>query len=105
MKKIISISKLLIEKLNKNNIDEHTAHCAYFTLLAFIPFIMLILTLTKYIGIDEQSLFQVIDKLAPSNLLNGVIKCLLIKEPIGLPIFSSNIPPNFLGINSKANCT
>ena len=44
MKKIISISKLLIEKLNKNNIDEHTAHCAYFTLLAFIPFIMLILT-------------------------------------------------------------
>lgn len=78
MKKIISISKLLIEKLNKNNIDEHTAHCAYFTLLAFIPFIMLILTLTKYIGIDEQSLFQVINKLAPSNLLNdavlGIIK-------------------------------
>ncbi len=78
MKKIINQLNEFIDKINKNHIDEHTACCAYFTLLAFIPLIMLILTLTKYVGIDEESLFFLIDKIAPSNLLNdavlGIIK-------------------------------
>ena len=41
----------------------------------------------------------------PSNLLNGVIKCLLIKDPIGLPIWFSITPANFLGIKVNAKFT
>lgn len=78
MKKVINVFNILIEKLQKNHIDEYTAQCAYFTLLAFIPLIMLILTLTKYIGIDEKTLFVIIEKISTGNILNeailGIIK-------------------------------
>ena len=78
MKKVINLFNILIDKLQKNHIDEYTAQCAYFTLLAFIPLIMLILTLTKYVGIDEKTLFIIIEKISTGNILNeailGIIK-------------------------------
>lgn len=73
MKKIIEQVNKLLEKMSKNHIDEYTASCAYFTILAFIPLIMLILTLTKYIGIEEQTLFNIFNKLIPSNFLNDAV--------------------------------
>lgn len=73
MKKLIKHIKCLIEKLNNNNIGEHTAGCAYYTILAFIPIIMLILTLTKYIGIDEEFLFLIFNEAMPSNTLNDAV--------------------------------
>ena len=67
------IIKRLFEKIKNNHIDEYTAQCAYFTILAFIPLLMLILTLTKYIGIGQESLFFIIDGMFTSNLLNNSI--------------------------------
>lgn len=59
--------------LNKNNIDEHAAGCAYYTILAFIPIIMLILTLIKYIGLDENALSLIFNENIPSNILNDAV--------------------------------
>lgn len=73
MKKIINQIKILMEKISKNHIDIHTAGCAYYTILAFIPLIMLILTLTKYIGIEQEVLFFILNELIPSNLLNDAV--------------------------------
>ena len=84
MKKVINVFNILIDKLQKNHIDEYTAQCAYFTLLAFIPLIMLILTLTKYVGIDEKTLFIIIEKISTGNILNeailGIIKVVYSKS-------------------------
>ena len=78
MKFLINLIKKLFVKLKNNHIDEYTAQCAYFTILAFIPLVMLILTLTKYIGIGQDSLFYIIDSMFTSNLLNdsiiGIVK-------------------------------
>lgn len=73
MKSIINKIKYLIEKINKNSIAEHAAGCAYYTILAFIPLIMLILTLTKYIGIEQEALFFIFNELIPSNMLNDAV--------------------------------
>lgn len=73
MKKIINQLKYLIEKLNKNNIDEHAAGCAYYTMLAFIPLLILILTLTKYFGIDENFLIFILDGMIPGDILNDAV--------------------------------
>ena len=73
MKKIINQFEYLIKKINKNHIDEHASGCAYYTILAFIPIIMLILTLTKYVGIDEKVLFLIFNELIPSNILNDAV--------------------------------
>ena len=78
MKKVINNMKKLIEKIINNHIDEYTAQCAYFTILAFIPLIMLILTLTKYIGIEQNSLFYILNGMMPSSTLSdrilGIVK-------------------------------
>ena len=73
MKFLVNIVKELIIKVKNNHIDEFTAQCAYFTILAFIPLVILILTLTKYIGIEQSTLFYIIDSLFPSNILNNSI--------------------------------
>ena len=52
MKKVINRIKFYIKDVDISNISEHAAGCAYYTMLAFIPLLLLILTLTKYFGID-----------------------------------------------------
>lgn len=69
----MSLLKNFFQKIKENHIDEYTAGCAYYTLLAFIPFLMLILTLTKYVGIEEETLFFVLKEIIPSNILNDAI--------------------------------
>ena len=54
MKKIINKFNFIIENINTNHIDEHAAACSYYTILSFIPLIILILTLTQYLGINEE---------------------------------------------------
>ena len=54
MNKIINRIKFYIKDIDISYIDEHAAGCAYYTILAFIPLLLLILTLTKYFGIDEK---------------------------------------------------
>ena len=73
MKKIINIIKTVLDKIKINHIDEYTASSAYFTILAFIPLIMLVLTLTKYVGIEQNTLFNIIERLVPSNILNDAV--------------------------------
>ena len=73
MKKVIYKFKNLMKNINISYIDEHAAGCAYYTILAFIPLILLILTLTKYIGISEQIFIYVLEGMIPSEILNDAI--------------------------------
>lgn len=73
MKKLINKITIMLEKINEKHIDQYTAQCAYFTILSFIPIVMLTLTLTKYIGINQDTLFQIISNIFSSNLLNDAI--------------------------------
>ena len=73
MKKIMNKLNHLLDSMSKNHIDEYTAQCAYFTILAFIPLIMLVLTLTKYLGIEQSTLFFILERMLPSNILNDTI--------------------------------
>ena len=54
MQKIYRQIKKIILNIDIKYIDEHAAGCSYYTILAFIPLLLLILTLTKYFGIDEK---------------------------------------------------
>ena len=73
MKSIINKFKYLIEKINKNNISEHSAGCAYYTILAFIPLLILILTLTKYVGIADEIFLSILEGMISSNILNDAV--------------------------------
>ena len=55
-------------RLDKHHISEYTAQCAYYTILSFIPFIMLIVTLIQYTGISQASLFSIIQEVIPETM-------------------------------------
>ena len=58
----------LSENMKKDHINESSAQCAYYTILSFIPFIMLVITLIQYTGISPQTLFDAISKIVPSSM-------------------------------------
>lgn len=81
MKKFLKNSyqkiKELIDTCSKDNVSEYSAQCAYYTILSFIPFLILLLTMIQYTGINQQDLYNIISKIFPTNMremLLGIIQ-------------------------------
>ena len=71
----------IIQKLSRNikkdRISELSAQCSYYTILSFIPFFILIITLIQYTKIEPQTLFDVVSKVVPdtmNELLLGIVQ-------------------------------
>lgn len=60
--------EILSENMAKDHISESAAQCSYYTILSFIPFIILLITLIQYTGIEPQTLFDIISKVVPSSM-------------------------------------
>ena len=73
MKKVINRIKFYIKDIDISYISEHAAGCAYYTMLAFIPLLLLILTLTKYFGIDEKFFIYILEGIIPGDVLNEAV--------------------------------
>lgn len=76
MGKIDKIKKIF-DDIRDDNISAYTAQCAYYLILSFIPFLMLLLTLIQYTSIEKDTLFWVISSVIPANmneLILGIIQ-------------------------------
>lgn len=62
-----------LKKLGEDHVSEYTAECAYYTFLSFIPFIILLLSLIKYINIDKDTLAYIFEAILPSVMKNSVL--------------------------------
>ena len=63
----------IIKNLEFDKIDEYSAECSYYTILSFIPFMILLMSTIKYIGIQPNILIEYISKIIPSSMNNIVI--------------------------------
>lgn len=67
----------IIERIGTNikedNISAYSAQCSYYTILSFIPFVILLITLIQYTNIEQQTLFNVISKIIPSSMNEFVL--------------------------------
>ena len=63
----------LSENMKRDHISESAAQCSYYTILSFIPFVILLITLIQYTGIAPQALFDAISKLIPSSMSEMVL--------------------------------
>lgn len=79
MQNLIKKVKKFVDRLTEDHIGEYAAQCAYFIILSFIPILILILTLTKYVGLDENALFYTLNQILSENILNEVVIS-IIKE-------------------------
>lgn len=66
------ISRLL-KKAKMENIDEYSSQCSYYTILSFIPFLILLLTLIQYTGVSQEVFFNVISNFIPSSMKDMVV--------------------------------
>ena len=65
--------KELSANMSKDHISESSAQCSYYTILSFIPFIILLITMIQYTGIAPQTLFDAISKIIPSSMSEMVL--------------------------------
>ena len=63
----------ILKNSGDDHISEYSAQCSYYTILSFIPFIILLITLIQYTNIQQQTLFDVISKIIPSSMNEFVI--------------------------------
>lgn len=70
--KILEKTKIILKNMNDDHISESAAQCAYYVILSFIPFIILLLTLIQYTNIDSEELIEILSNIIPSNM-NGFI--------------------------------
>ena len=77
MKKLIkekwSKMQEMSENMKRDHISESAAQCSYYTILSFIPFLILLITLIQYTGIAPQTLFDAISKIIPSSMSEMVL--------------------------------
>ena len=68
----------ILKSSGEDHISEYSAQCSYYTILSFIPFIILLITLIQYTNIEQQTLYDVISKVIPSSMNEFVIG--IVKE-------------------------
>lgn len=69
---MINIKKFF-SNMAKHNVSEYTAQCAYYMVLSFIPFLMLIVTLIQYTGITQSTLVSIIQEFIPATMIDTTI--------------------------------
>ena len=65
--------KKIFTNMRNDHISEFSAQCSYYTILSFIPFVIILITLIQYTNIDQQTLFDVISKIIPSSMNEFVL--------------------------------
>lgn len=63
-----NIIEKLFSNMNKDHVGEYSAECSYYTILSFIPFIILLITMIQYTNIEQQVIFDAISKIIPSSM-------------------------------------
>lgn len=69
---ILEKTKNILKNMNEDHISESAAQCAYYVILSFIPFLILLLTLIQYTHIDAEELLEILSNIIPANM-NGLI--------------------------------
>ena len=65
--------KQLFMQFTEHNLSEYTAQCTYYMVLAFIPFLILIVTLLQYTGISKDTFIWIIQTIIPSSMSEAAI--------------------------------
>ena len=73
LKEKYKLMQNIVTNMNEDHISEYSAQCSYYTILSFIPFVILLITLIQYTNVDQQTLFDVISKIVPKSMNEFVI--------------------------------
>ncbi|WP_181899158.1 YihY/virulence factor BrkB family protein [Lachnotalea glycerini] len=66
--KLIQIGKDFLNKLKEDHINAYAAQTAYFLILSFIPFVMMLLTLIKYTPVTKADILSTAVDILPTSI-------------------------------------
>ncbi|MGN1302037.1 MAG: YihY/virulence factor BrkB family protein, partial [Clostridia bacterium] len=69
----LKMIKTILNNMKEDHIGESAAQCAYYVILSFIPFTILLLTLIQYTNVEPQQLFDIISNIIPSYMNERVL--------------------------------
>ncbi len=73
MQTIVRYSRGFLKKLKEDHVSAYAAQAAFFVMLSFIPFVLLLLTLIQYTEVTKSDLYFVAQDLLPTTLDRFVI--------------------------------
>ena len=73
IKKIVKLVQGFLKAMGDDHVSAYAAQTAYFIMLSFIPFIILLLTLIQYTTITKSDLFAVMQAILPDSMDSFVI--------------------------------
>lgn len=94
IKKYYNEFKMLFSQCGKHNLSEYTAQCAYYTAIALIPFLILIVTLLQYTQISKDTFIWIIQTIIPTSMADSAIG--LVQEVYSKSIGTISISVIFL---------
>ena len=77
MQKIIKNVENFLKKMEKHHLNEYAVQCAYYIILAFIPFVILLFTLVQFTNIGKDAIYFLAEEIIPGNIsdfVEGIIK-------------------------------
>lgn len=76
IKSTIRLIGLLSRKIRDDHVAAYSAQAAFFIIISFFPFIMLLLSIVKYFPIEEENMFLLISQAFPTTV-NSLIDSIL----------------------------
>lgn len=61
-----------LKKLEKHHVSEYATQCAYYIILAFIPFIILLFSLVQFTNLGKDAIFFLAEEIIPGNIYDFV---------------------------------
>lgn len=83
IKKLIGYVLMFMRKLKKDRIDAYSAQSAFYVLMGFIPFVMLLLNLIQYTPLAREDMMNLLMSVLPESfmeLINAVVASLYTKS-------------------------
>lgn len=77
MKNLIKIVNGFIDRSNRDHISAYAAQSAYFILLSFIPFILLLMTSVRYTPLTQNMILDAVVRVVPDEFQNFVKQIIL----------------------------
>ena len=63
----------VFEKMGDDHVSEFSAQSSYYMILAFVPFLILLLSLIQFTGIEAQTVYNIISYVIPSTMKDMVL--------------------------------
>ena len=93
LKSVVRTVTGFMENMNKNHVSAYSAQAAYFIILSFIPFMLLLMTSVRYTPLNRQEVINAVMQICPESFetfIQGIVnevyeKSLLSLSPVSLP--------------------